>query len=211
MEWKPTGNVFTSVRHRWLPTGRTFTITGTQCPLTRITSNKIVPPKETSQTSVITHNPEIKVYRRKSKVEKSVSFSDEPSILGSRPSNILEPNINWGSGVSKSPSSSFRFGNDQIAKIMGYGDYQLGNVTVSRVYYVEGLGHNLFSIGQFCDSHLEVAFYKHTCYVQDLKGVDLISGSKDTNLYTISLDDMLKSSPIYLLSKASKTKNWLWH
>ncbi|GJU14113.1 hypothetical protein Tco_1136509 [Tanacetum coccineum] len=54
-----------------------------------------------------------------------------------------------------------RFGNDQIAKIMGYGDYQLGNVTISWVYYVEGLGHNL-----------------------------------DTNLYTISLDDMLKSSPL---------------
>ncbi|GJV84437.1 hypothetical protein Tco_1524335 [Tanacetum coccineum] len=51
-----------------------------------------------------------------------------------------------------------RFGNDQIAKIMGYDDYQLGNVIISRVYYVEGLGHNLFSVGQFCDADLEVAF-----------------------------------------------------
>ncbi|GKA66041.1 hypothetical protein Tco_0765849 [Tanacetum coccineum] len=33
-----------------------------------------------------------------------------------------------------------RFGNDHIAKIMGYGDYQMGNVTISRVYYMEGLG-----------------------------------------------------------------------
>nr|GEV51645.1 hypothetical protein [Tanacetum cinerariifolium] len=41
--------------------------------------------------------------------------------------------------------------------------------------------------------------------------VDLISRSRDTNLYTISLDDMLKSSLICLLSKASKTKSWLWH
>nr|GFC40518.1 retrovirus-related Pol polyprotein from transposon TNT 1-94 [Tanacetum cinerariifolium] len=41
--------------------------------------------------------------------------------------------------------------------------------------------------------------------------VDLISGSRDTNLYIISLDDMLKSFPICLLSKASKTKSWLWH
>ncbi|GJW85213.1 hypothetical protein Tco_0158358 [Tanacetum coccineum] len=53
---------------------------------------------------------------------------------------------------------TIRFGNDQIAKIIGYGDYHLGNVTISRVYYVEGLGHNLFSVGQFCDSNLEVAF-----------------------------------------------------
>nr|GEV02357.1 copia protein [Tanacetum cinerariifolium] len=41
--------------------------------------------------------------------------------------------------------------------------------------------------------------------------VDLLSGSHDTNLYTISLDDMLNTSLIYLLSKALKTKSWLWH
>nr|GEU54989.1 integrase, catalytic region, zinc finger, CCHC-type, peptidase aspartic, catalytic [Tanacetum cinerariifolium] len=45
----------------------------------------------------------------------------------------------------------------------------------------------------------------------NLDGVDLLSGSRDTNLYTISLDDMMKSSPISLLSKPSKTKSWLWH
>nr|GEW68558.1 hypothetical protein [Tanacetum cinerariifolium] len=38
-----------------------------------------------------------------------------------------------------------KFGNDHVAKIMGYGDYQIGNVAISRVYFVEGLGHNLFS------------------------------------------------------------------
>ncbi|GKC67659.1 hypothetical protein Tco_1100257 [Tanacetum coccineum] len=43
-------------------------------------------------------------------------------------------------------------------KNYGYGDNQLGNVTISRVYYIEGLGHNLFSVGQFCDGDLEVAF-----------------------------------------------------
>ncbi|GKB88706.1 integrase, catalytic region, zinc finger, CCHC-type containing protein [Tanacetum coccineum] len=85
-----------------------------------------------------------------------------------------------------------RFGNDQIASIMGYGDYQLGNVIISRVYYVEGLGHNLFFVGQFCDADLEVAFRKNTCFIRNLEGVDLLSGSRDTNLYTISLDDMLK-------------------
>ncbi|GJU92495.1 retrovirus-related pol polyprotein from transposon TNT 1-94 [Tanacetum coccineum] len=104
-----------------------------------------------------------------------------------------------------------RFRNDHIARIMGYGDYQLGNVTISRVYYVEGLGHNLFSVGQFCDEDLEVAFWKNTCFIHNLEGVDLLFGSRDTNLYTISLDDMLKTSSICLLSKALKTKSWLWH
>nr|GEY56102.1 putative ribonuclease H-like domain-containing protein [Tanacetum cinerariifolium] len=93
-----------------------------------------------------------------------------------------------------------KFGNDQIAKIMRYGDYQIRNVTISRVYYVEGLGHNLFSVGQFCDSDLEVAFRKHTCFVRNLKGVDLLSGSQETNLYTLSIEDMMASSPICLLS-----------
>ncbi|GJZ09631.1 retrovirus-related pol polyprotein from transposon TNT 1-94 [Tanacetum coccineum] len=104
-----------------------------------------------------------------------------------------------------------RFGNNQIARIMGYGDYQLGNIIISRVYYVEGLGNKFFSIGQFYDADLEVAFQKNTCFIRNLKGVDLLSGSHDTNLYTISLNDMLKSSPICLQSKASKTKSWLWH
>ncbi|GJU61089.1 retrovirus-related pol polyprotein from transposon TNT 1-94 [Tanacetum coccineum] len=75
-----------------------------------------------------------------------------------------------------------KFGNDHVAKILEYGDYQIGNVTILRVYYIEGLGHNLFSVGQFCN-----------------------------NLYTLSLGDMMASSPICLLSKASKTKSWLWN
>nr|GEY87214.1 retrovirus-related Pol polyprotein from transposon TNT 1-94 [Tanacetum cinerariifolium] len=54
-------------------------------------------------------------------------------------------------------------------------------------------------------------YEKITCFIRNLEGVDLISMSRDTNLYTISLDDMLKSSMICLLSKASKTKSWLWH
>ncbi|GJW32471.1 retrovirus-related pol polyprotein from transposon TNT 1-94 [Tanacetum coccineum] len=94
---------------------------------------------------------------------------------------------------------------------MGYGDYQIGNVTISRVYYVEGLGHNLFSVGQFCDSNLEVAFRKHTCFIHNLEGVDLLSGSRGTNLYSLSIRDMIASFPICLLSKATKTKSWLWH
>ncbi|GJW64116.1 retrovirus-related pol polyprotein from transposon TNT 1-94 [Tanacetum coccineum] len=104
-----------------------------------------------------------------------------------------------------------KFGNDHVAKIRGYGDYQIGNVTILRVYYVEGLGHNIFCVGQFCDSNLEVAFRQHTYYIRNLVGVDLLNGSRGDNLYTLSLGDMMASSPICLLPKASKTKSWLWH
>nr|GEU31992.1 integrase, catalytic region, zinc finger, CCHC-type, peptidase aspartic, catalytic [Tanacetum cinerariifolium] len=104
-----------------------------------------------------------------------------------------------------------KFLNDHVANIMGYGDYQIGNVTISRVYYVEGLGQNLFFVGQFCNSDLEVAFHQHTCFIRNLDRVDLLTGSRGNNLYTLSLQDMMASSPICLLSKASKTKSWLWH
>ncbi|GJT59890.1 hypothetical protein Tco_1003423 [Tanacetum coccineum] len=71
-----------------------------------------------------------------------------------------------------------KFGNDQIAPILGYGDLVQGTITIKRVYYVEGLNHNLFSVGQFCDADLEVAFRKSTCYIRDLKGNDLLTGAR---------------------------------
>nr|GEU76696.1 putative pol protein [Tanacetum cinerariifolium] len=104
-----------------------------------------------------------------------------------------------------------RFGNDHFGAIMGYGDYMIGNSVISRVYYVKRLRHNLFSVGQFCDANLKDAFRKHSCYVRDTDGVELIKGSRGSNLYTISVEYMMKSSLICLLSKASKNKSWLWH
>ncbi|GKB61657.1 integrase, catalytic region, zinc finger, CCHC-type containing protein [Tanacetum coccineum] len=104
-----------------------------------------------------------------------------------------------------------RFGNDHFATITSYGDYVQGNITIFHVYYVEGLGHNLFSVGQFCDGDLEVDFRSKTCYVRNLEGDDLLIGDHESNLYTISIPDMVASSPVCLMSKASSTKSWLWH
>ncbi|GJU85976.1 retrovirus-related pol polyprotein from transposon TNT 1-94 [Tanacetum coccineum] len=104
-----------------------------------------------------------------------------------------------------------RFGNDQFAPILGYGDLNQGNVTIKRVYYVEGLNHNLFSVGQFCDADLEVAFRKSTCFVRDLQGNDLLTGNRGSDLYTISLQETTSSTPICFMAKASPTQAWLWH
>ncbi|GJW64599.1 retrovirus-related pol polyprotein from transposon TNT 1-94 [Tanacetum coccineum] len=104
-----------------------------------------------------------------------------------------------------------RFGNDHVAIILGYGDIQRGNILITWVYFIEGLGHNLFSIGQFCDSDLEVAFRRNTCFVRNLDGVDLLKGNCSTNLYTINLYEMSSASPICLMSRAKSTKSWLWH
>nr|GEV07508.1 retrovirus-related Pol polyprotein from transposon TNT 1-94 [Tanacetum cinerariifolium] len=106
---------------------------------------------------------------------------------------------------------TIRFRNDHFGAIMGYGDYMIGDSVIFKVYYVEGLGHNLSYVRQLCDSNLEVAFRKHSCYVRDTDGVELIKGSCGSNLYTILVKDMMKSSPFCLLSKSSKIKSWLWH
>nr|GEU70241.1 retrovirus-related Pol polyprotein from transposon TNT 1-94 [Tanacetum cinerariifolium] len=104
-----------------------------------------------------------------------------------------------------------RFGNDRFAAILGYGDLVQGNITINRVYYVEGLNHNLFSVGQFCDADLEVAFRKSTCFVRDLSGNDLLTGNRGSDLYTISLQQSTSSTPLCLMAKASPTQAWLWH
>ncbi|GJU83091.1 hypothetical protein Tco_1285456 [Tanacetum coccineum] len=70
-----------------------------------------------------------------------------------------------------------------------------------------GLGHNLFSVGQFCDRDLEVAFRSNTCYIRNLEGDDLLTGGRESNLYTISISDMAASSPVCLMSKATSTKS----
>ncbi|GJX55968.1 retrovirus-related pol polyprotein from transposon TNT 1-94 [Tanacetum coccineum] len=160
--WKPTGKVFTEIGYSWKPTGRNFTIIGNRCPLTRITLNKIVPPKETTIAPVVTPTSGILVYSRRPKATRSVGSSSKVKIVESKTSNSKEPKQSWGSTIFDVPSSSLndcrlsklfsgivRFGNDHIPKIMGYGDYQMGNVTISRVYYAKGLAmaSKQFSLG----------------------------------------------------------------
>nr|GFC77801.1 retrovirus-related Pol polyprotein from transposon TNT 1-94 [Tanacetum cinerariifolium] len=104
-----------------------------------------------------------------------------------------------------------KFRNDQIAPILGYGDLVQGVVMIKRVYYVEGLKHNLFFVGQFCDADLEVAFRKSIFSIRDLKGNDLITGSRGIDLYSITLQDTNSPNLICLMAKATSSQAWLWH
>nr|GEU34734.1 hypothetical protein [Tanacetum cinerariifolium] len=197
---------------------------GNVCPLTRIATTAIVPFREPIPIESNTDKPVVTlVYSRKSKAAKKKVLVSNLKINKSVVIQIVLWYLDFGCLKHMSGDHSqlinfihkflgtVKFGNDHVAKIMGYRDYKIGNVTILRVYFMEGLGHNLFSVGQFCDSDLEVAFCQHTCFICNLDGVDLLTGSRGNNLYTLSLQDMMASSPIYLLSKASKTKSWLWH
>ncbi|GKE45368.1 retrovirus-related pol polyprotein from transposon TNT 1-94, partial [Tanacetum coccineum] len=133
-------------------------------------------------------------------------------------SNTSVTTQKWVAKLSTLPSAfvscdagTVRFGNDHFAAITGYGDYVQGNLMICHVYYVEGLEHNLFSVTQFCDGDLEVAFRLNTCYVRNLEGDDFLTGSHDSNLYTISISEMAASSPVCLMSRATSTKSRLWH
>ncbi|GKB77395.1 hypothetical protein Tco_0944290 [Tanacetum coccineum] len=121
---------------------------------------------------------------------KSVKKSSKRKVW--KPTGKVFTNI----GYTWRPTGTVKFRNDHVAKILGYDDYQIGNVTISRVYYVKGLGHNLFFVGKFCDSNLEVAFHQHTCFIRNLEGVDLLTGYRGNNLHTLSLGDMMASSLI---------------
>nr|GEZ24154.1 hypothetical protein [Tanacetum cinerariifolium] len=161
---KATGNMFKTVGHIWKPTRRTFKLVGNVRPLTRIATPTIVPPMEpipmvnSMDKLVVTLVVQIVLWYLDSGCSKHMT-EDRSQLI-----NFVQKFL-----------GTVKFGNDHVAKIIGYGDNQIGNVTNSWVYYVEGLGHNLFSVGQFCDSDLEVAFCQHTYFIRNLEGVDLLT------------------------------------
>ncbi|GKD69593.1 hypothetical protein Tco_1323683, partial [Tanacetum coccineum] len=176
---------------------RTFTMVGNSCPLTRITAANVVPLKKTTSHSVETQKPELKVYSRKPKNVKNVGSSKKAKIVESKNANHSEPIHTWGSNATDIPSSSSLFMTacpdcSLVSRLQMFETHDREPLSAHELlYYIEGLGHKLFSVGQFCDADLEVAFQKNTCFIRNLDGFDLLSESRDINLYIISLDDML--------------------
>nr|GEW23300.1 retrovirus-related Pol polyprotein from transposon TNT 1-94 [Tanacetum cinerariifolium] len=132
-------------------------------------------------------------------------------IIDSRCSKHITGNLKLLINFVEKFLGTVKFGNDQIAPILGYGDLVHGAVTIKHVYYVEGLNHNLFSISQFCDADLEVAFWNSTSYIRNLKGNDLLTGSCGTDLYSITLQDKTSPNLICLMAKVTSSQAWLWH
>ncbi|GJX00023.1 retrovirus-related pol polyprotein from transposon TNT 1-94 [Tanacetum coccineum] len=153
-----------SLEYAFRPTGRTFTIVETACPLTRITTTTEVPlRKPTNLENETPKHVVTLVYTRKPR-----KYKTNVPVSKSKVVQIVQSNL-------------------EMITWQGYWDMA------------------------FCDSNLKVGFRQHTCFIRNLKGIDLLTRSRGNNLYTLSLGDMMASSPICLLSKASKTKSWLWH
>ncbi|GJV16442.1 hypothetical protein Tco_1361765 [Tanacetum coccineum] len=173
--WKATGKVLTYVGYQWKPTRRIFTL-GDQCPLTRLTISNVLPVQQTKNVStsktVITEKlsnnsqKSLTSYQRRNKQHKAIPTSISTPTMNqaidtSMPTDVVQI-VLWylDSGCSKYITGDrswlrnfvkkfigiVRFINDHFGAIMGYGDYVIGDSVISRVYYVEGLRHNLFSV-----------------------------------------------------------------
>nr|GEU49720.1 retrovirus-related Pol polyprotein from transposon TNT 1-94 [Tanacetum cinerariifolium] len=213
--WKEIGKLFVNVGYQWKTIRRKFTL-GEQCLLTRFTKSKVVPlsqPKHVSSSEIVitkklnnTSQTPLTRYNHRNKQDKAISTSipitaETYQINASVKYTAVSANQNLYIRLFSNAGRTDRPLDDHFGSIMGYGDYVIGDSVISRVYYVEELRHNLFSLGQFCDLDLEVAFRKPLCYVRNEDGVELLTGSRSSNMYTISVEDMMKSSSICLLSK----------
>nr|GEV58029.1 integrase, catalytic region, zinc finger, CCHC-type, peptidase aspartic, catalytic [Tanacetum cinerariifolium] len=156
--------MFKTVGHIWKPTGRTFKLVGNVCPLNRIATPTIVPPREP-----------IPIVNSIDKPVVTMVYTRKPKATNKKVPNKLEPNNSWGSSSSNVPSS-------------------LLTCRLSK----SSSDNGLWRLSDWESDHFS-------------DGVDLLTGSRGNNLYTLSLQDMMVSSPICLLSNASKTKSWLWH
>nr|GEZ56567.1 retrovirus-related Pol polyprotein from transposon TNT 1-94 [Tanacetum cinerariifolium] len=153
------------------------------------TRESLATPKPRKPRFLLRWSPTGRLFDQEGKLTASNESKRKSNGDNARTSNILKPKIKWFPN-----STSLLDRNDHVAAILGFDDHQWGNILITRVYFVEGLGHNLFSVGQFCDSDLEVAFRRNACFVRNLEGVDLLKGDRSTNLYTINLYEMASAS-----------------
>ncbi|GKD93222.1 retrovirus-related pol polyprotein from transposon TNT 1-94, partial [Tanacetum coccineum] len=166
------------------PTGQTFTIVGNACPLTRITTTIEVHLRKPTSLENETPKPVVTlVYSRKPRKSKT-----NVPVSKSKVVQIVLWYLD--SCCSKHMTGDRSQLTNFVNKFLG--TVKFGNDHVEKI-----LGY--------------IDFRQHTCFIRNLEGVDLLTGSRGNNLYTLSLGDMMASSPICLLLKASKTKSWLWH
>nr|GEX95157.1 hypothetical protein [Tanacetum cinerariifolium] len=187
---------------------------GNACPLTRIaTSAKVTLRKPIALKSNPPKPVVTLVYSRKPKASRN-NVSVVQIVLWYLDSGCSKHMIEDRSQLTNFVDKfldTVRFGNDHVEKIMSYGDYKIGNVMISRVYFGDGLGHNLFFVGKFSDSDLEVAFRQHTCFILNLEGKSKKKShkpkSEDTNQEKLYLLHMDLCGPMHVESVNRKNEN----
>nr|GEW67190.1 retrovirus-related Pol polyprotein from transposon TNT 1-94 [Tanacetum cinerariifolium] len=158
-------------------------------------------------------------WKPKSQIRSANSNVSMPLGNASRTANILEHMTSRCSNVSNTTSYSNYYAarRDNPIRMIKLLQFLVMKIWIKEQLLSKGfimskvLNHNLFSVGQFCDADLEVSFRKSTCYIRDLKGNDLLTGSRGTDLYSITLQDTSSTNLIFLMAKATSSQAWLWH
>nr|GEV08210.1 hypothetical protein [Tanacetum cinerariifolium] len=119
--------------------------------------------------------------------------------------------------LSDSDKSS-SFAEETIAEIvqiclwiinLGCSKHMMGNHALLTNFMKKFLGTVRFGNNDFAG--LEVSFRKSTCFVRTGDVINLLTGDRSLNLYTIALNEVASNSSAYLLGKASSSQSWLWH
>ncbi|GJR24414.1 retrovirus-related pol polyprotein from transposon TNT 1-94 [Tanacetum coccineum] len=225
-EWKPIGQIFKIVGLKWIPTGRIFNLVGKPCPPSKDTSAIVVPPGHILTTTVILVDilcPKLSLRYTNSQE----SFSKCMLNTEFHPFNLHDFGIERIIRDEELPPWKFDYlGIVEIVLCLSKRSdstmiilQQLWDIKIYKweifLFHVSITLKDLVIIYSPLAILLfgsRSSFQKtHIVFVRKLEGVDLLSGSRGSNLYTISMAYLMKSSPICLLSKASKTKSWLWH
>nr|GEY82800.1 retrovirus-related Pol polyprotein from transposon TNT 1-94 [Tanacetum cinerariifolium] len=111
-----------------------------------------------------------------------------------------------------------KFGNDHVVKIMGYGDYKIGNVTNSRVYFMEGLGYNLFSASKTKSwlwhrrlSHLNFGAINRLARQGLVRGLPKLKFEKDHLCSACAMGKSTKKSHKLKFKDTNQEKLYLFH
>nr|GFA67845.1 hypothetical protein [Tanacetum cinerariifolium] len=121
-------------------------------------NERLATPKPSKPRFFLRWSPTGRFFDLKGKIIAStVSESQSVSFNGDNActSNPLKPKIKRFPNSTSFLGSFWELFTLHVAAILGFGDLQWVNILITRVYFVEGLGYNLFSVGQFCDSDLE--------------------------------------------------------
>ncbi|GKD82482.1 retrovirus-related pol polyprotein from transposon TNT 1-94 [Tanacetum coccineum] len=184
--WKATGKLFTTIGHQWRPTGRLLPL-GDQWPLTRNTPPKVLPTKQWKPTGRL-----LPLGRQCPLVRSTALKSD---CMPTDRQETIAPVVQiflWclDSGCSKHMTGD-------RSRLKNFMKKFIGTVQFGNDHFGAIMGYRDYVIGN--------------SVISKMVSIPLIKVSRGTEINTISIEDMMRSSPICLLSKASKSKSWLWH
>nr|GEW89681.1 hypothetical protein [Tanacetum cinerariifolium] len=206
--WQPTRKLFTTIGHKWRPTGRTFSLVGNVCPLTRITTTAIVPLRKPIPIESKTSKPVVTlVYSRKSKEAKNTVPFVQIILwyLDSECSKHMTGDRSQLINFVQKFLGTVKFKNDHVAKIMGYGDYKIGNVTISRASKTKSsLWHRRLS-------HLNFGAINHLTRQGLVRGLPKLKFKKDHLYYACAMGKSKKKSHKPKSEYTNREKLYLLH